>query len=162
MLHFRQALRRCNDTLQVILIELVCGGASRSSTENGAHGNNVIFFLHILMNRIVGKASQRKSAAGEVNLDLIGGGQLPNAVEDGSSLILREQCDLSLCPCDSVVKTNSPCKRGPLLFPEIARVPHRDLCPSPAVAGPCRNSACPRGSTGRGSRSRPANSRTQW
>jgi hypothetical protein len=42
----------------------------------------VVFIFDVLMDRIVGEASQRKLAAGEKNLDLIRGREFFDAVED--------------------------------------------------------------------------------
>ena len=60
MLHLARALRRCNHTTQTIVVKLVGGGASRASAKDGAHGDDMVFFGNILMNRVVREAGKRK------------------------------------------------------------------------------------------------------
>ena len=72
MLHLGQAFGRFDHPPQTIIVKLVGGGASRASAEDRAHGDDVIFLRDILMDGVIGKARERKSAAREKNFNLIG------------------------------------------------------------------------------------------
>ena len=84
MLHFRQTLRGLHHPSQAFVIEFVGRSPSGPSAKHSAHGNSVILFRHILMNRIIREASERAPAAIEQRFHLVGGGIILNFVEDVS------------------------------------------------------------------------------
>ncbi len=85
MLHFCQTLRGLHHPSQAFVIQLVGRSPSGPSAKHGAHGNSVILFRHILVNRIIRKARERAPAAIEQRFHLVGGGIILNLVEDVSS-----------------------------------------------------------------------------
>ena len=87
MLHLRQSFRRFNHPPQAVVVKLVGGGASRASAKHCAHGDNMVFVLDILMNRVVGKAREGKSAAGEQHFNFVGRREFLDAIEDVSGLV---------------------------------------------------------------------------
>ena len=96
MLHLRQTLRRAHDLPQTLLIKFVGKGSRCFAPEDATHRYHMILFRHILVNRIVGEASQRKPSAREKHFDFVRGREATNAVEDISGLFLREQFLFSL------------------------------------------------------------------
>jgi hypothetical protein len=50
----------------------------------------VIFFLNILMNSIVGKASKRKPSPGEKHFNFVSRRESPDAIEDVGGLVSSE------------------------------------------------------------------------
>ena len=167
-----QILRSSYRPPQTLVVELIGGGARRPSGKIRADRNDGVLFLHILMNGVVGKASQGKAGAGKDGFDLVGGREAANAVEDISGFFFGQH---SLFPVEtrlaasrrasarspkdgaSPVSTNTPSRREYSgTAPDSRHVP----CPRPAAAGPCRSLEFPTASTRRASRSRPSNSRT--
>src|ERR1035438_2309093 len=90
MLHLRQTLRRAHDLPQTLLIKLVGKGSRRSAPEDATHRYHMILFRHILVNRIVGEASQRKPSAREKHFDFVRGRELPDAIENVGGFFLSE------------------------------------------------------------------------
>ena len=87
MLHLSERFRGFDYTAQTLVVELVCGGPSRASTEDRTNGDYMVFVLNILMDDVVGEAGQGKSAAGDEHLDLIRGRESADAIEDVGGLI---------------------------------------------------------------------------
>jgi hypothetical protein len=76
--------------LETFVVKFV-GRCPRSSpAENGSHRNNVVFFGNILMNDVVGEASEGTLPAEEENLDFLGSRMLLDAFEDAGGLVLIE------------------------------------------------------------------------
>ena len=86
MLDFRQGFRGGNHASQTFVVELVRGGASRASGKDSANRDDVVFILHVLMNRVVGETREREVRAGEKNFDFVGGREFLDAVEDVGGL----------------------------------------------------------------------------
>ena len=88
MLNFRQALRRLHHALQALVVEFV-GCCSRGATgKYGSHRDRIIFLGDVLMNDVVGKARESALPAIEENFHFVGGGMLPDSLEDVGGLVL--------------------------------------------------------------------------
>ena len=72
MLYPRQALRRFNNPPQAIIVKLVGGCASRAPAKSRTHRDDMVFVLDVLMDDVVGKASQREPGAGEKDFNFVG------------------------------------------------------------------------------------------
>ena len=88
MLHFRQTLRRSHDLPQALLIKLIRKCPRCLAPKCRPHRDYIILLGHILMNRIVGEARERKSPAREKNLNLIRGREFLYAVKNVAGLFL--------------------------------------------------------------------------
>ncbi len=71
MLHPGQCFRGFHHAPQALVVKLISRGAGRASAESGAHRDDMIFFLDVLMDDVVGKTSKRKPSAGKENLDFV-------------------------------------------------------------------------------------------
>ncbi len=80
-LHPRQILRSLNRPLQTRIVKLIGRSPRRPPAKIRADGRNAILILNVLMNRVVGKASQCKARPGEEHLDLVRGREPANAVK---------------------------------------------------------------------------------
>jgi len=81
-LHSRKILRSRDCPLQTLAVKLIGGGARRPAGEIRANRNDGVLFLNVLMNGVVGEASQGKTGAGEDGFDLVGRREATNSVED--------------------------------------------------------------------------------
>src|SRR5216684_1362911 len=97
MLHSREALCRPHDLPQTLLIKLVGERPRRPAVKHSPHRDHMILFGHVLMNRIVGKPSQRKPSAREKHFDLIGSREFLDAVED-ATCVFFSQHSIAGCP----------------------------------------------------------------
>ena len=95
MLHPGQGFRRCDYSPQTIVVKFVRGGASRASAENCAHGDNVVLFLDVLVDGVVGKASEGKTSAGKKNFDLVSGREPSDSIKDVGGLVLSQHAAIS-------------------------------------------------------------------
>src|ERR1700733_2602593 len=82
MLHPGQTLRRAHDLPQTFFIKFVGKSSRGFSTKRGPHRDHVILLGDVLMNGVVGEASQRKPSTGEKNFDLTCGRKFPNTAEE--------------------------------------------------------------------------------
>ena len=75
---------------QTLVVKLIGGSARRPAGKIRADRNDGVLFLHILMDGVVGKASQSKARAGENRFDLVGGREAANPVEDVGGLFFGQ------------------------------------------------------------------------
>ena len=95
MLHARQIFSRPHNLPQTFFVKSVGRSPRRFRAKRCSNRDDVIFFGDILVNCIVGEASERGSLAGEKNFDLVRGGKLLDAVENISGLLLGQHSSFS-------------------------------------------------------------------
>src|SRR5215475_1090164 len=95
LLHFGQILRRLHYISQALVVKLVGRGSRRAPSENRAQRDSIVLLGHVLMNGVIGKASQCGAAAVEKTLKLVGCREFPQPGEDGRSLIVSQHLALS-------------------------------------------------------------------
>ena len=88
MLYSRQTLRREHHLPQTFLVKFVGESSRRFSPKYSAHRDHVILLGHVLVNSVVGEASQRKMSSREEDLDYIPSREFLNALEDVAGLFL--------------------------------------------------------------------------
>jgi hypothetical protein len=88
MLHLCQTLRTLYDLPQALIVELVGGSSRCSPTKSGPYRHDVVLFRDILMNDVIGKASQRELSAREEDLNLIRIRKFADAIEDVGGLFV--------------------------------------------------------------------------
>ncbi len=88
MLHFCEGFRGFDYATQTLVVKLVGGGPSRASAEDRTDGDYMVFVLNILVDDVVGKTRESESAARNEHLDLIGGREFSDAIEDVGGLFL--------------------------------------------------------------------------
>ena len=86
----REILRRLHHLAQTLVVKLVRRSTRRPAAKNRAHRDAVVLLRHILMDGVVGKSRERRTAPIEEALDLIRTRVLLYAGEDVSGLIVSQ------------------------------------------------------------------------
>jgi hypothetical protein len=82
--------------LETFVVKFVGRRPRGSPAENCSHRNNIIFFGNVLVNDVVGEASEGTLPAEEKNFDFLGSRMLLDAFEDASGLVLSKHSALSI------------------------------------------------------------------
>jgi len=95
MLNLGQCFRRLHDSAQAFVIELVRGSAGSAPAERGSNRDYAVLFSHVLMNGVIGEASERTFSAREEDFDLVGGRMLLDACEDVGGFFVSKHSEFS-------------------------------------------------------------------
>ena len=93
----REALGAATDAAKRFVVRLVRGGASGAAIDDRANGNVQRLLGDVLMNRVVGEASERVGSRVDFNFGFVRVAEFQDSLGEAFEIGLREASSLGCC-----------------------------------------------------------------